>query len=70
LILWGSLDRLIPVEHAERFRRAIPGASSIVYQGIGHVPMEEIPERSAADAGGFVLSILRDRPLSASGNRR
>jgi pimeloyl-ACP methyl ester carboxylesterase len=70
LILWGSLDRLIPVEHAERFRRAIPGASSIVYQGIGHVPMEEIPERSAADAGGFVLSALRNRPLSASGNRQ
>src|SRR6267154_2061747 len=37
LILWGSLDRLIPAEHAERFRRAIPGASSIIYPGVGHV---------------------------------
>ena len=29
LILWGAQDRLIPVAHAQRFARAIPGASLI-----------------------------------------
>jgi len=70
LILWGSLDRLIPLEHAERFRRAIPSATAIVYPGVGHVPMEEIPDRSAADASRFLQSALGKPPASASENRQ
>jgi hypothetical protein len=31
----------------------------IVYDGVGHVPMEENGERSAADAGAFVATALR-----------
>lgn len=54
LILWGELDQLIPVEHAELFRRDIKGSQVIVYQGIGHVPMEEIPERTAQDVRKFL----------------
>jgi len=59
LILWGAEDRLIPVAHAQRFVRAIPAASLIVYDGVGHVPMEEIGQRSAADAAAFVAAALR-----------
>jgi hypothetical protein len=65
-----GLDRLIPVEHAERFHRAIPGSALIVYPGVGHLPMEEIPERSAADASRFLLSALGKAPPSRSENRR
>jgi len=54
LLLWGKKDRLIPVEHATRFAKAIPGAHLIVYEGVGHVPMEEIGERSAADVDSFL----------------
>jgi pimeloyl-ACP methyl ester carboxylesterase len=61
LILWGAQDRLIPVAHAHRFERAIPGARLIVYDGVGHVPMEEIGERSAADAEAF-LSAAHESP--------
>jgi len=70
LILWGSLDRLIPVAHAERFHRAIAGSSVIVYPGVGHVPMEEIPDRSAADASRFLQAALGKSPASASENRQ
>ena len=56
LILWGREDRLIPVEHADRFAKAIPGAKLIVYDGVGHVPMEELGERSAADARDFLAA--------------
>jgi pimeloyl-ACP methyl ester carboxylesterase len=54
LVLWGREDRLIPVEDATRFRRAIPGAQLVIYEGVGHVPMEEIGERSAADVEAFL----------------
>jgi pimeloyl-ACP methyl ester carboxylesterase len=54
LILWGQEDRLIPVSDAARFAAAIPGAKLILYPGVGHVPMEEIGKRSAADAEAFL----------------
>jgi pimeloyl-ACP methyl ester carboxylesterase len=54
LVQWGSLDRLIPVDHARRFGADIPGATVIVYPGLGHVPMEEAPETTAGDAMAFL----------------
>ena len=40
---------------AERFHRDLPGSRLIIYPGVGHVPMEEIPERSARDLRAFIL---------------
>lgn len=56
LVMRGREDRLISVELAERFHRDLPCSRMIVYGGIGHVPMEEIPARSAADARDFLLA--------------
>ena len=54
LIMWGELDQLIPVEHAELFHQDIKGSQVIIYQGVGHVPMEEIPAQTAKDVALFV----------------
>lgn len=54
LILWGAEDKLIPVSGADWFAAKIPGAVKIIYPGIGHVPMEEAAERSAADLDAFL----------------
>ena len=62
LILWGAQDRLIPLAHAYRFEHAIAGARLIVYQGAGHVPMEEIGQRSAADVDAFLTHALGGAP--------
>jgi pimeloyl-ACP methyl ester carboxylesterase len=43
LLIWGELDQVIPVEHADRFIRMIPLARRALYKGIGHLPMEESP---------------------------
>lgn len=56
LILWGAEDKLIPVSGADWFAARIPGAKKIVYPGIGHIPMEETPDRSAADLDAFLSS--------------
>jgi pimeloyl-ACP methyl ester carboxylesterase len=64
LILWGAQDRLIPVEHARRFQAAIPGARLVVYDDAGHVPMEEIGERSATDADAFLAGALHAPSVS------
>jgi pimeloyl-ACP methyl ester carboxylesterase len=57
LILWGSHDRLIPVEAARSFARDIPGSQVIVYDGLGHIPMEEDPARTGADVERFLSSL-------------
>jgi pimeloyl-ACP methyl ester carboxylesterase len=54
LILWGKDDRIIPVRYAEHFHRDIPSSRLIVYGDVGHVPQEEIPEKTASDVLSFL----------------
>jgi len=54
LILWGTEDKLIPVSGADWFAQRIKESTKVVYPGIGHIPMEETPDRSAADLDAFL----------------
>lgn len=54
LVMHGEADALIPVADGRGFAGAIPGAKLILYPGVGHVPMEQIPDRSAADLDAFM----------------
>lgn len=56
LILWGKEDTWIPVDHAYRFHDTIPHNELIIYDLVGHLPMEEIPEDTAIDAASFLSS--------------
>ena len=58
LIMWGDKDRWIPPANAKLFARDLPGSEVIMYPGVGHIPMEEIPEQSAADAHQFLSRVL------------
>ncbi len=58
LIQWGEADAWIPLANAEKFASDIEGAKTIVYPGVGHIPMEEIPQQSANDAKAFLLSLI------------
>jgi len=63
LVIHGDTDKLIPVDHARRFGEAIPGSTVIIYPKVGHVPMEQIADRSAADLDGW----LRTKVWPAAG---
>ncbi|HXL99867.1 MAG TPA: alpha/beta hydrolase [Rhizomicrobium sp.] len=56
LILWGAEDGLIPVAAAYAYQKAIPGAKLIVYPATGHIPQEEVADRSAADVRAFLTA--------------
>ncbi len=43
LVVWGSEDTWVPVQHAERFLADIPGSRKAVIEGCGHLPQEERP---------------------------
>lgn len=54
LILWGKEDIWIPLEYGHRFKQDIAHSTMIVYEGVGHVPMEEIPEKTVKDVMEFL----------------
>lgn len=58
LILWGAQDRLITEPSGQRFHQDIAGSQYVVFEGLGHVPQEEDPERSVSP----VLKFLALKP--------
>jgi pimeloyl-ACP methyl ester carboxylesterase len=57
LVMHGEADTVIPVAAGRGLASAIPGAKLITYPGVGHVPMEQIPDRSAEDLRLFLRSL-------------
>lgn len=70
LILHGREDHLVNVSGADKFHEAIAGSREIIYDGVGHLPQEEIPERSAEDLRAFLHAAFPEpaagAPLAAS----
>lgn len=49
LVLWGKRDRVLDAANAEVFSQLIPDSQVVLFDDIGHVPMIEAPERTAAE---------------------
>ena len=54
LIIWGEDDSWLPIENGYWFQVCIPDSKLIIYEGVGHIPMEEVPELTARDLRGFL----------------
>jgi len=55
LIIWGSRDRVVPLEHGAFMAKLIPGARLAIIRGAGHMPFYEKPE----ECNRLILSFLR-----------
>ncbi|WP_435418208.1 alpha/beta hydrolase [Parerythrobacter aurantius] len=58
LVMWGEEDSLIPFAAAGWFMQQLPDAKLVSYPGIGHIPMEEAPDRSAEDLRSWLEATL------------
>lgn len=56
LLVWGDRDALVPRADQDALLRAIPASRLVVYEGAGHAPHWEEPERFAADLAAFIAS--------------
>jgi len=45
LIVWGGRDPIIPVAHGKNAHEAMPGSRLEIFDGAGHLPQVEAPER-------------------------
>ena len=60
LIVWGERDSIIPVSHGEAAHEAMPGSRFERFEGAGHMPHDDAPERF-----GEVLTRFCDETDSA-----
>lgn len=57
LLMWGENDRWAPLALIERWQQDLPTIQVKTYPGAGHVPMEELPDETAADAFAFLTGV-------------
>ncbi len=62
LVMHGDADAIVPVSVGRALAGAIPGAKLITYPGVGHVPMEQIPDASARDLDAFLKTLGSPAP--------
>ena len=53
LIVWGEKDRAINVATADILHKLLPNSQVIILRGVGHLPMLELPRKSAEDYFAF-----------------
>jgi len=61
LLLWGSLDRTVPVASAVELQKHLPNSRLTIIEGSGHLPYEESPEEFNREVLGFLDSELPGR---------
>jgi len=54
LIIWGAKDRWVPVADGFRFQTDIKGSKLAIFENLGHDPMEENPQATAAAVAEFL----------------
>lgn len=70
LIVWGAQDPFIPVSHAVAAQEAIPGSRLEIFDGVGHYPHCEAPERFVEVLVDFIASTRPARlPVRSTGGR-
>jgi pimeloyl-ACP methyl ester carboxylesterase len=67
LVVWGTRDRMIPAWHATTAQSAIPGCRVELFEGAGHFPHLDDPDRFAEVLREFVgaTPMAAARPRSA-----
>ncbi|MEL6416754.1 MAG: alpha/beta hydrolase [Pseudomonadota bacterium] len=51
------MDQVTPPSGAEWYAEHLPNDTSIIYDAVGHLPMEEAPETSVADFEKWLLNL-------------
>lgn len=54
LLMWGEDDTWVPLSVLEQFKQHLANVEVVTYEGVGHMPMEELPVQSARDARQFL----------------
>jgi len=56
MLVWGGADPIIPVAHGRRAHAMMPGSRLEIFEGAGHFPFNDDPERFVAVLGDFIAT--------------
>lgn len=62
LLIWGRLDGIVPLQHGEALRTAMPHARLDVIERCGHLPMVEKPETFHRLLYDFLMGVEEEIP--------
>lgn len=57
LVIWGSGDKFVPVEHAGLLKARLPDCRVSIYERCGHLPNAEHRDRFNAEAAAFLAEV-------------
>ena len=57
LIMWGEHDRIVTPQAGRWLHQAVSGSKLISYPGAGHLPHEEVADRSAGDLRDWLATL-------------
>jgi len=57
-LVWGEMDRIIPVSFTAAFRACRPDAELVTIPGAGHLPQQEKPEETARVIAKFAAGLV------------
>jgi len=60
LLLWGSKDAAVSPDSADRLRQAFKHCEVEIFDGVGHLPYEEVPERFNSSVIAFLSRTSRE----------
>ena len=75
LLVWGARDPIIPAAHGHAAHEAVPGSRLEIFEGSGHYPQLDDPERFSDLLGDFIattepaeydVAVLRERLLAGA----
>lgn len=58
LIIWGKKDRVLHINNANLFHNAIKGSQLTIFEEAGHVPLLEVPRKTAVVFEKFIKNKL------------
>ena len=57
LLIWGKEDQLLHVSATDVWKAGVPQAQVVVMDGVGHMPMVEVPEKTAEVYAKFLKGL-------------
>ena len=54
LLMWGTDDKVVPIEHASAFHKILPNSKMKFYPNTGHYLQQEIPSKGIIDIMDFL----------------
>ena len=55
LVMWGEADEWTRLRIMKQFKTHLPNMTFVSYEGVGHLPMQELPVQTSRDVSSYLM---------------